>query len=139
MPWQEVCVQEQRVRFIHEWQKQEDSMAELCRRYGVSRRVGYKWLARYKQDGIAGLQDRSRAPKRHPNQTAAATEERILALRQARPLGSDDAEGRAGAKGCGGEVAGPQHDRQLAAAPGAERAPPAAAAGGPDPTAADPR
>ena len=81
MPWQEVCVQEQRVRFIHEWQQQEDSMAELCRRYGISRRVGYKWLGRYKQDGIEGLQNRSREPKRHPNQTPAATEERILALR----------------------------------------------------------
>ena len=81
MPWQEVCVQEQRVRFIHEWQKQEDSMAELCRRYGISRRVGYKWLGRYKQDGIEGLQNRSREPKRHPNQTPAATEERILVLR----------------------------------------------------------
>ncbi len=56
-------------------------MAELCRRYGISRRVGYKWLARYKQDGIEGLQDHSRAPKRHPNQTPAAVEERILALR----------------------------------------------------------
>ena len=73
MPWQEVCVQEQRVRFIHEWQKQEDSMAELCRRYGISRRVGYKWLGRYKQDGIEGLQNRSREPKRHPNQTPPRT------------------------------------------------------------------
>ncbi len=81
MPWQEVCVQEERIRFIHDWQKQQDSMAELCRRYGISRRVGYKWLARYKQDGIEGVQDRPRAPKLHPNQTAAAIEERILALR----------------------------------------------------------
>jgi len=56
-------------------------MAELCRHYGISRRVGYKWLARYKQEGIEGVQDRPRAPKQHPNQTAAAIEERILALR----------------------------------------------------------
>ena len=81
MPWQEVCVQERRIRFIHDWQKQEDSMAELCRRYGISRRVGYKWIERYKLDGMEGLQDHSRAPKRHPNQTPATIEERILALR----------------------------------------------------------
>ena len=81
MPWQETGVQEERVRFIHDWQKQEDSMAELCRRYGVSRRVGYKWLERYQQGGLGGLQDHSRAPRRHPNQTPAAIEERILALR----------------------------------------------------------
>ena len=81
MPWQEACVQEQRMRFIHDWQKQQDSMAELCRRYGISRRVGYKWLKRYRQEGIEGLQDQSRAPRRHPNQTPAALEERIVALR----------------------------------------------------------
>ena len=81
MPWQEACVQEQRMRFIHDWQKQQDSMAELCRRYGISRRVGYKWLERYRQEGIEGLQDQSRAPRRNPNQTPAALEERIVALR----------------------------------------------------------
>ena len=34
------------VYFSYEWQKQEDSTAELCRRYGISRRVGYKWPIR---------------------------------------------------------------------------------------------
>ena len=107
MPWQEACVQEQRMRFIHDWQKQQDSMAELCRRYGISRRVGYKWLERYRQEGIEGLQDQSRAPRRHPNQTPAALEERIVALRARHGrLGTDDVESRAGAKGCGGDVAG---------------------------------
>ncbi len=32
MPWREACVQEERTRFIHDWRKQQDSMAELCRR-----------------------------------------------------------------------------------------------------------
>ena len=45
-------MQEERIRLIHDWQKQEDSMAELCRRDGISRRVGYKWLERYKRGGI---------------------------------------------------------------------------------------
>ena len=36
-------------------------MAELCRRYGVSRRIGYKWVDRYVAEGVDGLQDRSRA------------------------------------------------------------------------------
>ena len=68
MPWRETCVQEQRVRFIHDWQKREDTMAELCRRHGVSRRIGYKWVGRYEQGGLGALQDRPRAPQRHPNQ-----------------------------------------------------------------------
>ena len=41
----------------------------------------YKWLERYKQGGLEGSQDYSRAPKRHPNQTPAAIEERLLAFR----------------------------------------------------------
>ena len=83
MPWRETCVQEQRVRFIHDWQKREDTMAELCRRHGVSRRIGYKWVGRYEQGGLGALQDRPRAPQRHPNQTPPEIEQRILDLRGA--------------------------------------------------------
>ena len=35
------------------------TMTELCERYGVSRRIGYKWLARFNEDGRRGLVDRS--------------------------------------------------------------------------------
>ena len=56
-------------------------MAELCRRHGVSRRVGYKWVGRYEQGGLDALQDRPRAPQRHPNQTPPEIEQRILDLR----------------------------------------------------------
>jgi putative transposase len=58
-------------------------MAELCRRYEISRRTGYKILARWQQSGAAGLEDLSRAPHRHPNQTSAAVEAAVLALRRA--------------------------------------------------------
>lgn len=36
-------------------------MVELCERYGVSRKTGYKWIARYEDEGLDGLRDRSRA------------------------------------------------------------------------------
>ena len=85
MPWQETCVRNERTRFIVDWERDEESMAELCRRYGVSRRSGYKWLQRYQQQGWDGLQDRSRAPRRHPQQTAAAIEQEILAVRAQHP------------------------------------------------------
>ena len=81
MPWQETCVRNERTRFVVDWERKLESMAELCRRYGVSRRTGYKWLQRYQQQGWAGLEDRSRAPRRHPLQTAATIEQEILALR----------------------------------------------------------
>src|SRR5882724_11914338 len=37
-------------------------MVELCERYGVSRKTGYKWVERYERDGPDGLRERSRAP-----------------------------------------------------------------------------
>lgn len=38
---------EERMKFIHEWQRGEEwSFAELCRHYGVSRKTGYKWRDR---------------------------------------------------------------------------------------------
>jgi transposase InsO family protein len=47
----------------------------------VTRPTGYKWLARYKVDGIAGLDDRSRAPHRCPHRTEATVEDLLVAAR----------------------------------------------------------
>ena len=55
---------EERFKFVQEHKAEEWSFAELCRRYGVSRKTGYKWLQRYQADGLEGLQDQSRAPDR---------------------------------------------------------------------------
>jgi len=81
MGWTETCVTEQRVGFIRDWKSGTWTMAELCRRYGVSRRCGYKWRARYQQQGLEGLRDRSRAPRQHPNQISAEMEEKIVKVR----------------------------------------------------------
>jgi putative transposase len=56
-----------------------------CRRFGVSRRIGYKWLARYQALGVEGLVDRSRAPLNHPQTVAAAIAERCLMTRRKHP------------------------------------------------------
>ena len=66
MPWRETCTMEERMKFVCEYLSGEVSMASLCRSYGVSRRTGYKWLDRYRSEGICGLQARSRAPRSHP-------------------------------------------------------------------------
>lgn len=58
-------------------------MAELCRHYGISRKTGYKIVARWEQAGAAGLEDRSRAPQQHPNQTAEEIAAAVLARRRA--------------------------------------------------------
>ncbi len=43
------------------------SIAEIARRRGVSRKTVHKWVGRYEQESVIGLQDRSRAPQVHPN------------------------------------------------------------------------
>lgn len=83
MPWKVSGVVEERIRFVVEYERGVYTMAELCRHYEIARKTGYKWLERWEQEKLAGLQDRSRAPWRHPNQTPRTTEEQVLALRRA--------------------------------------------------------
>ena len=85
MGWKETCVVDQRMRFILALEAQDEPMAAVCRRFGVSRQNGYKWLARYHAQGLAGLSDRSRAPLSHPKAVAPELAEHCLAVRRAHP------------------------------------------------------
>jgi transposase InsO family protein len=78
-------VPDERLRFVIACLEDSDSMAALCRRFGVSRRVGYKWLARYKEHGPAGLAEQSRAPLTSPNRVAADVERQVLSMRADHP------------------------------------------------------
>ena len=55
MPWQETHPMQQRTDFISDHRRGLYHFAELCARYGVSRKTGYKWLARYEAEGPRGL------------------------------------------------------------------------------------
>src|SRR5882672_1354452 len=85
MPWREACPMDEKVKFVASVLADEYSMTELCESFGVSRKTGYKWLLRYRERGLAGLQEGSRAPHR----VAWAITEReaaaIVALRRAHP------------------------------------------------------
>ena len=85
MPWQESCAMDERVRFIADQQSGVWTMTELCERYGISRRIGYKWLDRYRLEGAAGLMDRSHAPHVHGRATPPNIVEAIVGLRRERP------------------------------------------------------
>lgn len=66
--------------------RQEDAnISALCRQFGISRKTGYKWLARYETDGTTGLTDQSRRPHASPRQTPAVMEQQILDLRAEHP------------------------------------------------------
>lgn len=54
MGWTETCAVDERMRFMVAVEKGEESFAAICRRFDVSRRVGYKWLARFEEEGLPG-------------------------------------------------------------------------------------
>jgi transposase InsO family protein len=61
------------------------TVAELAQWFQVSRKTAYKWLERFAQEGAAGLQERSRAPRRHPNATPVAVVRAVLQAKVAHP------------------------------------------------------
>ena len=85
MSWMQTSAVEQRHQFIEEYQSEEWCMAEVCRRFGVSRKTGYKWLERYEGGGVEALEDRSRAPHHHPNQVLEEVEEAVVQARGKHP------------------------------------------------------
>jgi len=81
----ETCAVEERMRFVMTVEEEEEAFAALCRRFGVSRKTGYKWLERYRAGGVADLIDRSRAPVHHPQALTEQIAERCVAVRRAHP------------------------------------------------------
>ena len=85
MPWMETSPVDQRERFIHDHRLELYAMAELCARYGISRKTGYKWIARFDEGGRLGLRDRSRAPRHCPHRIARDVATTICAARRQHP------------------------------------------------------
>jgi transposase-like protein len=67
MPWRTSSVESERARFVLEAEASDLPFAELCRRHGISRPTGYKWLQRFEDEGIDALADRSRRPRSCPH------------------------------------------------------------------------
>ena len=82
MPWEERSLMDVRLRFVQDVHRPGWSVAEVCRRYQVSRKTGYKWLERYGKAGPGGLVDRSHRPYSCPHATPAAVVEQILGLQR---------------------------------------------------------
>src|SRR4249920_994026 len=85
MPWQEASTMSLRVEFVMLASQAGANKRELCRRFGISPKTGYKWLARHTQDGEAGLSDASRRPHTSPVHTVPGIERAILGLRDRYP------------------------------------------------------
>lgn len=85
MPWQEVSTMSLRQEFVILAMQGGTNMRELCRRFGVSPKTGYKWIGRYVGHGCGGLAEESRRPRHSPTRTAPDVEQAVLALRDVHP------------------------------------------------------
>jgi putative transposase len=85
MPWAETCVMDNRTAFVAACERGDEPMSQLCARYEISRKTGYKWLARYRTAGWAGLADGSRARHTQALAVPPALAAAVLSLRGRRP------------------------------------------------------
>ena len=83
MPWKEASVITLRTEFVTLAHRPENTIAELCRRFGISRTTAYKWLAR--ADANEPLSNRSKRPHASPQKTSFEMEERVICLRDTFP------------------------------------------------------
>ena len=81
MSWNTTDPKQQKGAFITDLQAEEYSVADLARRYGISRKTAYKWIERFRTEGWGGLEERSRAPRHHPNAVGGEVETLILELK----------------------------------------------------------
>ena len=81
MSWKESTVMSQRHDFITLAVQEGTNFSELCRRFNISRKTGYKFVNRYKKQGVKGLHDQSKRPKHSRGKTGEKIEQLILDLR----------------------------------------------------------
>jgi transposase InsO family protein len=84
MSWRSVGVHDQRVEFVIRASRGE-CLSALCREFGIARPTGYRWLRRFHEAGVAGVEERSRRPHGSPRRTCEAIEAKVVRLRQQRP------------------------------------------------------
>jgi transposase InsO family protein len=85
MPWKEVTKMSSKIDFIRFAQEETQSFNQLCQRFKISCKTGYKWLKRFKEKGEAGLTESSRRPISSPLRTDKELENKIIQIRQKKP------------------------------------------------------
>jgi len=85
MPWSAPSEKDRKLLFVADCLREEESMTVLCERYGISRETGYVLKRRFLAEGPSGLEERSRAPLRHGQATAAELVVRLIEARKRWP------------------------------------------------------
>ena len=82
MTWKRITCVIRRLQFVKLASQAQRSLTQVCRQFGFSRRIGYKWIRRFESEGLPGLRDRARRPHRSPRQISAKWLTRIRQLRR---------------------------------------------------------
>jgi transposase InsO family protein len=85
MPWRELSVVEERLRFVVLASRKQRNLTELCREFEISRQTAYVWLKRYRAGGARAVVDQSRRPLHSPQRTRPEIEQKVVQLRQQWP------------------------------------------------------
>lgn len=85
MPWRECSKMEARREFVSLAEVEGANVSLLCKRFGISRKTGYKWLRRSQTEAGESLADRSRRPRHTPGRTLEKMEVAVLGVRDEHP------------------------------------------------------
>jgi transposase InsO family protein len=86
MPFENRTVMEQRIEFVLlAKSKNKMKFSDLCNRFNLSRKTGYKWVSRFNLSGFEGLKDKSRRPIRSPRRCNQKVEDYVVKLRKQEP------------------------------------------------------
>ena len=76
---------EEKKAFILRAFDRNENFSQLCKEFGISTKTGYKWKERFKKNGLAGLAEESRRPKKHSQQLSEQVVCKIVRIKQAKP------------------------------------------------------
>jgi transposase InsO family protein len=85
MPWKDCCTMSLREEFVTLAQHEQANISSLCRRFNISRKTGYKWIARFARGGGEALRDQARRPRGSPRRCDEQIEAAIVQVRRAHP------------------------------------------------------
>jgi putative transposase len=85
VPWKAICPMDERIHFISMVNESDETFTEICERFGISRKTGYKWVARYEAHGAAGLVEHRPVAHSCPHRTPAEVLDQLIELRKQHP------------------------------------------------------
>jgi putative transposase len=85
VPWKAICALDERLHFISLVNESDETFSALCECFGISRKTGYKWVARYEARGPAGLAEHRPIAASCPHRTPSAVLNELIELRKEHP------------------------------------------------------